>query len=47
MNRMTIGPNPFLPRVRMLDKDEFWVDPGNKWFAGCDPSQDEIKCRMN
>ncbi|MBL3668526.1 hypothetical protein JL475_21530 [Streptomyces sp. M2CJ-2] len=46
MNRMTAGANPFLSKMRMLDKDKFWVDPGNEWFAGCDTSKLEVKCQM-
>ncbi|MFF9759164.1 MULTISPECIES: DNRLRE domain-containing protein [Streptomyces] len=46
MNRMAIGTEPFLSSMRMLDKDAFWVDPGNEWFAGCDTSALEVKCRM-
>ncbi|MFH8978610.1 DNRLRE domain-containing protein [Streptomyces sp. NPDC017890] len=46
MDRMTVGLNPFLSKMRMLDKDEFWVDPGNEWFTGCDLSGPEVKCTM-
>ncbi|MFF0110083.1 hypothetical protein [Streptomyces hirsutus] len=46
MNRMTSGPDPFLPRMRILDKGEFRVDPGNEWFAGCDTARFEVKCQI-
>ncbi|MFD8361891.1 hypothetical protein [Streptomyces hygroscopicus] len=36
----------FAKQFRLLDKDEYWVDPANGRFADCDPSKDEIKCTM-
>lgn len=46
MDRMSVGLNPFLSKMRMLDKDAFWVDPGNEWFVGCDTSKAEVTCKM-
>jgi hypothetical protein len=36
----------FAKQFRLLDRDEYWVDPDNARFASCDPSQDVIKCSM-
>ncbi|WP_326816514.1 hypothetical protein OIE61_04610 [Streptomyces sp. NBC_01762] len=32
---------------RLLDHDEYWVDPADARFSGCDPSQAVIKCKVN
>ncbi|WP_413804440.1 hypothetical protein [Streptomyces sp. OE57] len=37
----------FAKQFRLLDYDEYWVDPANARFADCDPSKAEIKCKMN
>ncbi|MFE3586115.1 DNRLRE domain-containing protein [Streptomyces niveus] len=37
----------FAKEFRLLDRDEYWVDPNNARFSGCDPSQAVIKCKMN
>ncbi|MFE7792809.1 DNRLRE domain-containing protein [Streptomyces sp. NPDC057460] len=37
----------FAKDFRLLDYDEYWVDPANARFSGCDPSQAVIKCKMN
>ncbi|MFE2446243.1 hypothetical protein ACWDHW_45190 [Streptomyces melanosporofaciens] len=35
----------FAKQFRLLDKDEYWVDPANGRFADCDPSKVEIIAR--
>jgi hypothetical protein len=37
----------FAKKFRVIDFDEYWVDPGNSRFADCDPSKDVIECGMN
>ncbi|MGW7356389.1 hypothetical protein ACWGI0_06895 [Streptomyces sp. NPDC054802] len=47
MERMGVVGNPPFPKgMRLLDKDAFYVDPGNDWFDGCDATQDTVKCEM-
>jgi hypothetical protein len=37
----------FAKEFRMLDYDEYWVDPANSRFASCDPNLEVVKCTMN
>ncbi|MGA5873871.1 DNRLRE domain-containing protein [Streptomyces cinereoruber] len=47
MERMGVVGNPPFPLgMRLLDKDAFYVDPGNDWFDGCDATLDTVKCEM-
>ncbi|MDG9717253.1 DNRLRE domain-containing protein [Streptomyces sp. DH24] len=36
----------FLKKFRILDQDSYYVDPGNSWFAGCDPTKATLVCTM-
>ncbi|WP_455430994.1 DNRLRE domain-containing protein [Streptomyces cadmiisoli] len=43
--------NTFAPGMRLLDKDEYWVNPGSTpgmdWFNGCSTSTPEVICTMS
>ncbi|MFE5843809.1 DNRLRE domain-containing protein [Streptomyces niveus] len=42
--------NTFAPSFRLLDKDKYWVNPGNTpgmdWFNSCDTTKPEVICTM-
>ncbi|MFJ8195108.1 DNRLRE domain-containing protein [Streptomyces sp. NPDC096094] len=43
--------NTFAPGMRLLDQDEYWVNPGStpgrSWFNGCSTSTPEVICTMS
>ncbi|MFI0243101.1 DNRLRE domain-containing protein [Streptomyces sp. NPDC016845] len=43
--------NSFAPGFRLLDRDAYWVNPGNTpgmdWFNSCDTAKPEVLCTMS
>ncbi|WP_406723485.1 hypothetical protein WJ438_00640 [Streptomyces sp. GD-15H] len=43
--------NTFVPGFRLLDTDEYWVNPGDtpgmSWFNSCDTTKSEVICTMS
>ncbi|GAA1541986.1 hypothetical protein GCM10009730_58810 [Streptomyces albidochromogenes] len=36
----------FAREMRLLDEQGYFLDPGNDWFKGCDPSKADLICTM-
>lgn len=36
----------FASKMRLLDSEGYFLDPGNAWFRGCDTSKAELVCTM-
>lgn len=36
----------FASKMRLLDGEGYFLDPGNAWFRGCDTSKAELVCTM-
>ncbi|MGW7052999.1 hypothetical protein [Streptomyces sp. NPDC054887] len=37
----------FAREMRLLDEQGYFLDPGNDWFKGCDPSKADLICTMS
>ncbi|MER5935747.1 DNRLRE domain-containing protein [Streptomyces sp. NPDC001928] len=46
MSRFGLGADGFPATMRLLDNDEYWLDPGTDSFRHCPTLEDTVKCDM-